>query len=223
MNEGSLGLVEMLFRSNCLALVGGGRYPRWPPNKVVLWDDAQSKVLFEIEFKSEVKNVRLRRDLIFVALLNKVFVYTLGIPPRRLSVFDTGDNPKGLLTVSTLKEKIFLAFPGRQPGHVQMVDMTGFYKQAFETTSSGPAQVAISPMEPMFMDSQLSPNLSPRLLQQQQQQQLVVPQAGIIAAHTTALACIKINASGTLLASASEKVTFLYLSKERWLIALRGR
>jgi WD repeat-containing protein 45 len=52
----------MMFRTNILALVGGGSKPKFATNKVFLWDDLSLKCIGELSFKAYVRAVKLTKD-----------------------------------------------------------------------------------------------------------------------------------------------------------------
>ena len=114
-----IGITEMLGRYNYMGLVGGGKNPRWPQTKVIIWDDAKQKAAVTLELKTAVLRVRLTKSRIVVVLQNTVHIYAFSSPPTKTSVFETADNPLGL---SCLGSKI-VAFPGRSPGKVQLVEL----------------------------------------------------------------------------------------------------
>mmetsp|Transcript_56133 Transcript_56133/g.112519 ORF Transcript_56133/g.112519 Transcript_56133/m.112519 type:complete len:428 (-) Transcript_56133:180-1463(-) len=125
-NGSGLGVIAMLFRTNILAFAGGGKSPRFPPHKVVLWDDRKARVFAELSFRSAVKSVRLRRDLVVAVLNNKVYVYGI----RTLSLFDsieTTNNPKGLCCLSVEGDRAVLVCPGMQQGRALVI----FYPRSF--------------------------------------------------------------------------------------------
>ncbi|KAL9598012.1 MAG: hypothetical protein Q9219_004768 [cf. Caloplaca sp. 3 TL-2023] len=109
----------MLGRANYVALVGGGKNPKFPTNKVIIWDDAKQLAVVTLEFRSQVFQARLSRSQILVALLNSVSLYAFSSPPKKVSSFETADNPSGLCCLGS---KI-VAFPGRTPGQVQIVEI----------------------------------------------------------------------------------------------------
>lgn len=118
-SNGGIGIVEMLFRCNLLALVGGGRNPRYPTNKVMIWDDHQNRCIGELMFKSEVKAVKLRRDRVVVVLKTKVYVYRFS-DLKLLDQITTMANPKGLVSLCPDSSHTVMACPGLARGSIRV-------------------------------------------------------------------------------------------------------
>ena len=51
----------MLYKSNILALVGGGINPKFSPNKVIIWDELNGKIISQLRFDTNVKNIKLTK------------------------------------------------------------------------------------------------------------------------------------------------------------------
>lgn len=139
---GGVGIIEMLNRTNILALVGGGASPKFPKNKVMIWDDHQSKCIGELSFKTDVRGVKLRKDRVIVVLDARIYVYQFS-DLKLLDALDTCANPRGLVAVSP-KEANIIVCPDKKKGHVKCVNYdtnTNFERRAHE---SGLAALSIT-------------------------------------------------------------------------------
>eukprot|EP01064_Diplonema_japonicum_P035564 TRINITY_DN7758_c0_g4_i1.p1 TRINITY_DN7758_c0_g4~~TRINITY_DN7758_c0_g4_i1.p1 ORF type:complete len:370 (+),score=70.91 TRINITY_DN7758_c0_g4_i1:64-1110(+) len=133
--NGGIGIVEMLFRCNILALVGGGKLPCFPVNKVKLWDDHTMQVIGDMTFNDEVKAVKLRRDKVVVATESAVFVYSFDKLELQQK-HNTFHNPLGVFALSPSSGRCVLACLSRDKGYVCVEDSTddkGGYTQAHES------------------------------------------------------------------------------------------
>jgi len=111
-----IGVAELLMRSNLLALVGGGPHPYFPPNHVVVWDDSQNKSIAQLEFMSNVLDVRLRRERIIVVLERSIFVYNF-LDLSFIAQLPTFANPLGQIGVCTANP-ITIIYPAQAQGHL---------------------------------------------------------------------------------------------------------
>eukprot|EP01084_Bolivina_argentea_P108634 194152_1 len=116
--NGGIGFIEMLFRCNILALVGGGDNPQYPPNKVMIWDDHQNRCIGELCFRSDVQAVRLRRDKVVVVLEHKIYVYDFS-HLKLVDHIETMSNLKGLCVISPDPQNTILICPGLQKGYLR--------------------------------------------------------------------------------------------------------
>ena len=92
---GTLAAVVPLHMSSLLFLIGGGRSPRYPPNKVILWDEAVGGEVAELEFRERVRGLACRRGWLAVSLRRRVVVFQIQEFVTRYGEYDTCDNPRG--------------------------------------------------------------------------------------------------------------------------------
>ena len=110
----------MLYRTNIIALVGSGENTSYPKDRLILWDDIAHRPFSELNFKSDVLNVKLRKDRVVVVLEKKVYVYNF----ENLECSDsfmTCDNPQGLVSLSTDEKVCVLAIPDDKVGNAKII------------------------------------------------------------------------------------------------------
>jgi WD40 repeat protein len=136
--QGGIGIIEMLDRCNILALVGGGKNPKYAPNKVILWDDAQEKVISELRFTSYIKNIKLKRNKIFIVCQIKIYVFTFE-NFTNIDTITTHDNPKGIIGISQSGNNNIIAYPDPKSGSVTIKN---YDNQATTTISAHQSPIA---------------------------------------------------------------------------------
>ncbi|XP_006032074.1 WD repeat domain phosphoinositide-interacting protein 4 isoform X1 [Alligator sinensis] len=209
---GSVGHVEMLHRSNLLALVGGGSNPKFSDISVLIWDDAREgkdKLVLEFTFTKPVLAMRMRHDKIVIVLQSRIYVYSFPENPCKLFEFDTRDNPRGLCDLCPSVEKQLLVFPGHKCGSLQLVDLSS----TKPGTSSAPftinahqsdvACVALNPPGTVVASASRKGTLI-RLFDTQSRDKLVELRRGT---DPATLYCINFSPDSSFLCASSDKGT----------------
>ena len=122
--NGGIGIIEMLKRTNLLALVGGGINPKFPTNQLIIWDDHQGKIISKLRINENIMSVRLRNDKIIIITRNKFYAFDMKTLIT-IGIINTFDNPLGIIATSNGdNNKLIVAFPYESQGRILLCDVS---------------------------------------------------------------------------------------------------
>ena len=120
---GGIGRIEMLNTTNILALVGGGKNPKFSINKIIIWDDQKNpnNIIGELRFNTPILNVKIKMDRLIGVCQNKIYIFNLNTL-ETIDMFDTFENINGIVGFSPGELISVLAFPYDAKGKVRIVN-----------------------------------------------------------------------------------------------------
>lgn len=119
--NGGIGLVKILEKSNLICLVGGGQYPRFAPNKLIIWDDIKNEIKEEIRCNSFIMNCYIKQNCIFIICSDNISIINVKTM-KIIKEINTVNNPRGISSVSNDPKKYIIAFPDHSKGNILIMN-----------------------------------------------------------------------------------------------------
>ncbi|KGB77897.2 autophagy-like protein 18 Atg18 [Cryptococcus deuterogattii R265] len=179
-DQGATGIVEMLFCTSLVALVGAAEnQPSNSPRKLQIVNTKRQSTICELIFPTSVLAVKMNRKRLIVVLENEIYIYDISTM-KLLHTIETGPNPNAVCALSSSSERSYLAYPSPAP--------------SASSTPLSSSAIPAPPPAPTTGDVLLFDTISLTAL-------------NVIQAHKTPIASLALNSTGTMLATASDKGT----------------
>lgn len=144
--ECSYSIIEMLFRSSLVALVGMCDRPTNSVRKVQIWNTKNNTQLQEISFDTAVKALTMNMRRLVVVLENRLHIHDLQTL-KSLMIVHTEPNKKGLCALSPNSDKwdsCYMAYPhGQNTGEVVFYDALNLQIQTIKQAHQAPLSCLI--------------------------------------------------------------------------------
>lgn len=197
--EESVGIIEMLYCTSLLAIVGQGEEPGSSPRKLRIINTKRNSTICDLTFPTTILRVKLTKTRMIVLLEEQIYIYDISTM-KLLHTIETSPNVNGLLTLSLEdcdeQGNCYLAYPSppKTITHDSLL-ATGINTNGgsnsihnnIQSVSNTPNRVGDAII---FNVSTLQP-------------------LSVIEAHKSTLAAISLSQDGTLLATASDKGTII--------------
>lgn len=181
--DSPIGIVEMLFCSSLLAIVGSGQDPNMSPRRLKVVNSKRNTTICELTFQTTILAIKMNRDSLIVVLEETIYIYDI-TGMRLLHTIETPSNPMGLVALSSNIRNNYLAYPCPQKLLTNLDNGESISEDPHSKQSIRNGDIII------FDCSTLHP-------------------ISVIEAHKTQVAAMVFSNDGTLLATASDKGTIV--------------
>ncbi|ORZ07808.1 WD40-repeat-containing domain protein [Absidia repens] len=110
--DGGTGIVEMLFCTSLVALVGAGEQPTFSTRHLQIINTKRQSTICELTFPTSILAVKMNRRRLIVVLEEQIFVYDIS-NMKLLHTIDTNPNPQAICALSPSSENCYIAYPSR--------------------------------------------------------------------------------------------------------------
>lgn len=177
--QGGYGIVEMLFCTSLVALVGLGESQQLSPRRLQIVNTKRHSTICELTFPTAVLAIKLNRKRLIAFLEHQIYVYDIA-NMKLLHTIETSPNPYAVCALSASSDNCFLAYPAPP--------------EATESSQNQPPSsaqtVALSGNVIIYDVLTLEP-------------------VNTIEAHRSSLSALSISPDGTRIATASDKGTVI--------------
>ncbi|KAG0291069.1 autophagy protein [Linnemannia gamsii] len=108
--DSSIGIVEMLFCTSLVAIVGAGDQPASSPRRLQIINTKRQSTICELTFPTTILSVKLNRKRLIVVLEDQIYVYDIS-NMKLLHTIETSPNPHAICALSPSSENCYLAYP----------------------------------------------------------------------------------------------------------------
>ncbi|CCH41382.1 putative WD repeat-containing protein [Wickerhamomyces ciferrii] len=207
--DGGIGIVEMLYCTSLIAIVGIGDQPSMTPRRLKIINTKRHSTICELTFPTTILSVKLNKSRLIVLLEEQIYIYDIN-NMKLLHTIETSPNPNGLIALSPTIDNNFLAYPS-PPKINTIFSNTSTGVNGLNLSSNNNGNVINNELTGLNSNNlngknsnQSNRNGDVIIFNAQTLQPLVV-----VEAHKTTLAALSISHDGTLLATASDKGTIV--------------
>ncbi|KAG0243669.1 WD40-repeat-containing domain protein [Mortierella sp. GBAus27b] len=122
--DSSIGIVEMLFCTSLVAIVGAGDQPSSSPRRLQIINTKRESTICELTFPTTILSVKLNRKRLIVVLEDQIYVYDIS-NMKLLHTIETSPNPHAICALSPSPDNCYLAYPSPTPSNASPFSNAG--------------------------------------------------------------------------------------------------